>query len=314
MRKINRSFDLFTRLMPLWVVLAGVVGFFRPAVYFPLEPYTEWAFGLTMLGIGAVLNFEDFIPVIKRPQLVLLGSLAQFGVMPLAGYLIAKMLSLPDALLIGMVMTGAVPGAMASNVLSYIAKADVAYSISLTTTSTFLSPLLTPALVYLFAHRVVDVKFLAMMLSILKMVILPLAFGFAIKHFFKKTAEGLKQFFPAFSTVFIAFICGLIVALNQKYISSITGIIFAGISLHNLTGLLAGYNLGNTYGFDVKRKRTLSMEVGMQNAGLGAVLSLKYFSSQTALVSALFATWCVITASILAEIWSKKSPAEEKNR
>ncbi len=293
--------------MPAWVVIAGIAGFFRPQIYYPLKPYTNWAFSLTMLGIGAVLNFEDFLPVLRKPHLVLLGTLTQFGMMPLSGFLVAKSLNLPGPLLVGLVMTGAVPGAMASNVISYVAKADVAYSIALTTTSTFLSPFLTPFFVYFFVHKIVEVKFLAMMASILQMVIIPLFLGFLLKHFFKKCVESVKEFFPAFSTLFIAYICGLIIALNQDYILRISAVIFLAVFMHNLAGLLSGFGLGKLYGFDKRRRRTLSIEVGMQNAGMGAVLSLKFFSSQTALVSALFATWCVITASFLAELWSRKS-------
>ena len=146
-----------------------------------------------------------------------------------------------------------------------------------------------------------------MVLSILQMVIIPLFLGAILKHFFKKSVEKIKEFFPAFSTLFIAYICGLIVALNQKYILSVSIILFSAIFILNLAGLFSGYSLGGIYGFDEKRRRTLAIEVGMQNAGMGAVLSLKFFSSQTALVSALFATWCVITASFLAEIWKLKT-------
>jgi len=304
---LNKTLNSFTKLMPLWVIIAGVIGFLKPEIYLPTKPYTEWLFSFTMLGIGAVLNFNEFKPVFKKPQLVLLGTITQFTVMPLAGYLIAKLLNLSDALTIGMIVTGSVPGAMASNVISYIAKADVAYSIALTTTSTFLAPILTPIFIYIFARHLIEIPFLKMIISILKMVILPLFAGMFLKHIFKNQIEKLKNFFTAFSTFFIAFICGLIVALNKNYLLTTTLYIFLGIFLHNLTGLIAGYNLGKVYRFDLKRKRTLSIEVGMQNAGMGAVLSLKFFSNQTALVSALFATWCVITASFLARLWRKNN-------
>jgi BASS family bile acid:Na+ symporter len=306
MNRINKYFDWFTRLMPLWVVLAGVIGFLKPSVYMPFKPYTDWFFGLTMLGIGAVLNFEDFLPLVKKPHIVLLGTLTQFSVMPLLGYTIASMLGLPRELAVGMIMAGSVPGAMASNVICYLARADVAYSIAVTSASTMLSPILTPTLVYLLASSIIKVNFWGMVLSILKMVILPLLLGFILKKLFKKAVIKIVPFFPAFSTVFIAYICGLVVALNQGYILSVTVILFFAIFLHNLAGLFAGYNAGRLYGFDLRKRKTLAIEVGMQNAGMGAVLSLKFFSSQTALVSALFATWCVITASILAEIWKEK--------
>ena len=191
--------------------------------------------------------------------------------------------------------------------ISYLAKADVAYSISVTTVATFLAPILTPLFTYIFAHTIIEIPFWPMFLSIVKMVIAPLVVGFFIKRRFKDLVERFINVAPAFSTVFIALICGLIVALNKDHLLAVSAIIFVAVFLHNLFGLGLGYGAARLYGFDIKRRRTLSIEVGMQNAGLGAVLALKHFGSEVAIVPALFATWCVITASILAEIWSRKS-------
>jgi BASS family bile acid:Na+ symporter len=196
---------------------------------------------------------------------------------------------------------------MASNVMCYLARADVAYSIAITSLSTLISPLVTPLLVFVYAHTLIKIKFMAMFISIIKMVIIPLFLGFILRRSFKKAIERFEYIFPAFSTVFIALICGLVIALNRSYIMGLSALIFAAVALHNIAGVVAGYTAGRIYGFDVKKVRTLSIEVGMQNAGLGAVLALKHFSSQTALPNVLFATWCIITASILAEIWSKKN-------
>ncbi|MBN1822717.1 MAG: bile acid:sodium symporter family protein [Endomicrobiales bacterium] len=304
---LNAVFRYFTKLMVLWVLVAGLVAYFLPEVLIVFKPHIEWLFALTMVGIGAVLNFEDFKPVIMKPQLVLLGSLAQFAIMPALGFAIAKALRLPPELALGLIIVGATPGAMASNVISYLAKADVAYSVALTSTSTFLAPVLTPLLTYLYGRTYLDIPFWPMFFSIIKMVILPLIAGFAIKHYFRKYVEQYIEFFPAFSAFFIALICGLVVALNRDYILNVTFLIFIAIFLHNLFGMASGYGAGVMYGFDRKRRRTLSFEVGMQNAGLGAVLALKHFSSQTALPNALFAVWCIVTASVLARIWSKSS-------
>ena len=273
----------------------------------------EWFFMATMLGVGAVLNYEDFVPIIKKPHMVLLGAIAQFAIMPFAGFLIAKGLRLSPELTLGIILVGAVPGAMASNVISYLAKADVAYSISLTALSTFLAPILTPAITYFYAHTIVNVKFWPMFFSIIKMVIIPLLIGFSLKHYFKNTVEQFSHIFPAFSTLFIAIICGLIVALNRDYIMQVSAVIFAAVVIHNFAGLIGGYGAGTLYRFSNKKRRTLSLEVGMQNAGLGAVLALKLFSPRVALVPALFATWCVITASILAEVWSRSAETDTIN-
>jgi BASS family bile acid:Na+ symporter len=296
---------LFSRLMPLWVVLLGVTGFFYPPVLTFFEPYLDWMFFFTMLGIGAVLNFSDFGPVLRKPQLVSLGLLTQFCVMPALGFAIGSVLDLSAPLRLGLILVGSVPGAMASNVIAYLAKTDVAYSIALTSTATLLAPLLTPALTFIYARTIIEIPFWEMFLSIIKIVIVPLLLGLTVKHFFRAYVDKFSHIFPAFSTVFIALICGLVVALNRDYLLKLTPLIFFAVFLHNLFGLVLGYLLSVAYRFDTKRRRTLAIEVGMQNAGLGAVLALKHFSFQSALVPAVFATWCVITASILAEIWAR---------
>jgi len=303
-----KIFDWFTRLLPLWVVLCGIIAYFWPFVFIPLKSYMELAFALTMLGIGLVINQNEFIPVFRKPQMVFLGVLAQFIIMPALGFLIAKLLHFSPTYTLALVLVGSVPGAMASNVICYLARVDVAFSIALTSTATFCAPVLTPALTYLFAHATVKVEFWPMFFSIIKMVILPLITGFVLKRVFQNWVSKFEVIFPSFSTVFIAFICGLVVALNQKALLETGLILFFAVFSLNLFGLLLGYGAGKLYRFDEKRCRTLVFQVGMQNAGLGTVLALKHFSPETALPSALFATWCVITASILAEFWSRSQP------
>jgi len=302
---MNKLLDLFTRLLMIWVILAVAIGYFWPNLLVPLKAHTEWLFAVTMFGIGMVLSLKDFQPIFKKPHVVFLGTLAQFGIMPLLGFLVAKFLRLPPDLALGVVLVGAAPGAMASNVISYLGKLDVAYSVALTSVSTFLSPILTPCFTYIFGRTFIEIKFWPMFFSIIKMVILPLALGFWIKHVFKDKVDKIVKVFPALSTLFIAFICGLVVALNKNYLVNITFVIFLAVFLHNLFGLILGYGAAKLYRFDKKRARTVAVEVGMQNAGLGAVLALKHFSSQAAIPNAFFATWCIITASILAEIWSR---------
>ena len=303
--KIVKIFDWFTRLLPLWVVLCGILAYFHPVVFIPFKSYMELAFALTMLGIGLVLNYEEFIPVFRKPQMVILGILAQFAIMPALGFFIAKLFNFPPDYTLALVLVGSVPGAMASNVICYLARVDVAFSIALTCVATFFAPFLTPALIYLFAHAIVKVEVCPMFLSIIKMVIIPLIAGLILRRLFHNLVSKFEFIFPSFSTVFIAFICGLVIALNQKTLIETGMILFCAVFLHNLLGMTLGYGAGKLYRFDKKKCRTLSFQVGMQNAGLGAVLALKHFSSETALPSVLFATWCVITASILAEFWSR---------
>lgn len=300
-------FKLFSRLMVLWVILAGIIGYFYPPALTFFKPYKDWFFMFTMAGIGVVLSIEDFIPIVKRPYWVLLGTIAQFVIMPLLGFLIARGLQLPPNLAIGVILVGSTPGAMASNVISYMAGADVAYSIALTSTSTLLSPLLTPLCTYIFGSVYISVPFWDMFISIIKMVIVPLIIGFGIRYLLKERINRIIDIFPAISSLCIAFICGLVVALNANTFKEVSLLIFSAVVLHNFFGLVLGYGAGVLYRFDEKRRRTLSIEVGMQNAGLGALLALNHFSTESALPNALFATWCIITASILAELWQWKN-------
>lgn len=294
-----------TRFLPVLVVLTGAAAYAHPPVLTWLNGRIEWLFAVTMLGIGATLTPRDFLPVFSRPQAVLLGTITQFGIMPLTGFIVGRGLNLSPELALGFILVGAVPGAMASNVISYLARADVPYSIALTTCSTLLAPVATPAFTLLFGRTYVPIPFWPMFFNILKIVILPLGLGLVLRHRFHRAIEGISWLFPLVSSVAIALICGLVVALNKEWLAQVPWLVLLGVVVHNASGLLGGYLAGAVYGFELTRRRTLAFEVGMQNAGLGAVLALKHFTVQTALPNALFATWCVVTASILAEVWTR---------
>lgn len=304
---INKIAHFITKNLVWFVIIFVLVGYFYPGLLIRFKPYNDWFFSLTMFGIGFVLNFDDFVYVFKKFHIVLLGTLAQFLIMPFGGWLVGKIFGFSETLKLGFIMTGAVPGAMASNIISYLAKADVAYSISLTTTSTFLSPILTPFFTYIYASSFIKVEFWKMFFSILKMVVIPVILGLFIKTKLKNKVQSFVNVFPALSSLFIAFICGLVVALNKNSISLASWLVIGAVAFLNFWGLILGYIAGMVYNLAESQRRTLAIEVGMQNAGLGAVLSLKHFSAETALPSALFATFCVITASILAKIWSKNN-------
>jgi bile acid:Na+ symporter, BASS family len=296
----------FSNQMFLWVVIVALVGYFFPHILVPLKPYQEWLFAFTMLGIGMVLSPKDVYALWKKPLPMLLGSAAQFIIMPFLAFIVAKLLILPDELAAGLILAGAVPDAMAAGVVSYLAEADVAFSVSLTTFTTIISPVVTPALTKYLAGQYVQVNVLPMFLSIIEIVIVPLAVGFLIKRKFTSAIEKFEPVFPAFSTVFIAFICGLVVALNQKYLTQITYKIFLAVILLNAGGLVLGYAAGKLFRFNIKYCRTLAIGVAMQNAGLGAVLAIKHISNESAIPNALFATWCIITASLLARFWTRR--------
>lgn len=302
---LERILKFYTKYFAVWVVLSGAVAYFWPAPFVSLKKLNETFFALTMFAIGAVLDVEDFKRIAKKPAIVLLGCCAQYSIMPLGAYALARLFNLSPELTVGLILTGAAPGAMASNVMSYIAKADTAYSVSLTTASTLLCPVLTPGLTYLLARTTLPVPFWSMFLSVIYMVVAPLLLGFAVRHFFRKRVERIAAVFPAISVTFIIFICSLVIALNRDRLAQLTGIIVAVGVILNLYGMTAGYGLGSIFRMEVKRRRTLAIEIGMQNAGLGTALALKHFGEVTALPAAAFVFICIITASVMAEWWQR---------
>ena len=271
----------------------------------------ELFFACTMFGIGIVINPHDFINIFKNFKVVLIGVIAQFTIMPVSAFFVSKIFSFSDEFSLGLILTGSAPGAMASNVLSFLAGADVAYSVSLTTASTFISPVLTPLLTLFLANTILDIPFWELMKSVSLMVLLPLIIGIFLRKISGKRIEPYTKIFPVISSLFIAFICGLVIALNRDYILHITLWIFIAALLLNLGGLSLGYVTGRIFGFEKLKKRALSIEIGMQNAGLGSVLALKHFNEKTALPAIIFVFICIITAAILVPIWSQSRNEQE---
>ncbi len=309
---LNKWLEGFSRLLVLWVVLAVAAGYVCPGCLVPLKPFIDWLFAFTMFGIGCLLSTKDFVPMFTRPKLVLIGTAAQFLIMPLLAFLIIKVLGIAPALAVGLILAAAVPDAMASGVMSYLAEGDVAFSVALTTATTLISPVVTPALTFALGKEYIPIQFWPMARSILIMVILPLLLGLWVHHRFEATVTRIKPLFPALSTLFIAFICGLVVALNRQALDKVSGIIFVAVISLNVLGLFFGYLAGVAARFSREQKRTLAINVGMQNAGMGAVLAIKHISAEAAIPNALFATWCIISAAILAGVWSRKKGATEQ--
>jgi len=305
---LKKVLSFYTRYFAVWVVLFGVAAYLWPGPFVALKGYMDWFFALTMFGIGVVLQVEDFKRIVQKPVIVLIGSAAQFSLMPFGAFVLAKLFNLPPEIAVGLILTGSAPGAMASNVMSYIAKADTAYSVSLTTVSTLLCPLLTPSLTFLLAGSMLDVPFCKMVIHVILTVILPLFIGFAVRYFFNRKVEKILPVFPAISVTFIIFICSLVIALNKSYLAQVTAVILAAGVVLNLYGMLAGYGVGSVFRMEVPRRRTLAIEIGMQNAGLGTVLALKHFGEKTAMPAAIFVFICIITASLMAAVWQRTSP------
>jgi BASS family bile acid:Na+ symporter len=268
-------------------------------------------FALTMFGIGAVMEAADFKRIAKQPWIVVVGCAAQYTIMPIGGFVCAKVFDLPPEIAVGLILTGCAPDAMAGTVMCYMGKADTAYSVSLTTASTLLCPVLMPGLTKLLAGAILPIDFWGMFRDVVWMVVIPLLAGFGVRHFFKKHIERIVYIFPAVSATFIVFVCSFVIAANRQYLSQLTAAILLAVLALNLFGMAGGYGVGAAFRMDVARRRALSIGVGMQNAGLGTVLALEHFGPKAAIPSAIFVFVCIITAALAAAWWQK--PGRQNN-
>ena len=304
---MKKIITLYNSNLSIWVVLFAVVAYLYPPSFLFVKPFIKLFFSITMFGIGLVITTEDYKNVIKAPKQILFGVLCQYSIMPLLAFVTAYVFSLPDAFKVGLILTGSAPGAMTSNVISYLSDGDVTYSVSLTAIATMLSPVLTPLITLALAGHHVPVKFFPMFLTIVYTVVIPLVLGFLVRKkfptFFPYLTEKVGDIPATISVTAIVVITSYVVAANKETINVITFIIFGAVVFHNFIGMALGFLAGHVTRFNFKRKKTLSIEIGMQNAGLGVILALTHFSKEVAVPAAIFTIWCIISASLLVRFW-----------
>lgn len=295
-------------LAPL-TLLGAVLAYLEPATFIWIKPWFQWLFAATMFALGVVLHPEDLRETLARPKAIGLGVLSQYTIMPALGFAAAWLSGLPPELALGFIIVACAPGAMASNVIVYLAGGAVAYSIALTTVATFLSPMLTPALVKWLGSVYLDIPFLPMMQTILLTVLLPLLLGLGLRRLLQRqggTLDLAEQIAPAVASLAIVLICSYAVAANQERLAHVGATLVAVVIIVNALGYLLGWQAARLFGFDGRHQLTLAIEIGMQNAGLGVVLALKHFEPETALPGAMFAVWCILT-SAGAAAWLRRS-------
>lgn len=291
----------------LWVILFAIVGYFFPSVFLIFKPSINWFFAGAMFGIGLVLKKVDYKNIVQSPFAILFGTLCQFIIMPFLSLGVGLLLKLPDYIIVGMVITGSAPGAMTSNVISYLSKADVAYSVSLTTVATFISPVLTPLLTLWLVGEKIPVDFWSLFKTIMFTVAIPLLAGFITRSMFSKFVSRVEEIPPLISVVSIVVITSYVVSANVESINQATSLIFLAVVLVNFLGMALGFFSGYIPRFSLKRKKTLAIEIGMQNAGLGVVLALTHFDEKVAVPAAIFTIWCIVSATIFSKLLGRFS-------
>lgn len=302
------------------IILFMTVGFISPDVFNWVtsvvfgQSVINILLGVIMFGMGMTLSLEDFKLVLKRPLDVLKGTLAQFLIMPLIAFLLSKIFGLEEALMVGVVLVGTCPGGTSSNVISYMAGGDVALSVTMTTVSTLLAPIFTPAITYLLIQETVSFSPLGMFVSILQVVILPITLGLVVRTILRETADTIEEYMPAVSSIAISCIVGGVIGANKEKILASFGLIVVVVILHNLLGYALGFFVGRMSGMDNRQSITVAVEVGMQNSGLATSLAASQFAAMplAAVPGALFSAWHNISGAIFA--WAAKSLKEGKSQ
>ena len=297
-----------------WIVLViAAAALFIPETGLWIQTsWINYLLMIVMFGMGLTTKPADFAVVFRRPRDVITGCAAQFIVMPLLAYLLGKAFRLDDALLVGVILVGTCPGGTSSNVITYLSNGDTALSVGMTAISTFLAPVLTPALTYLYLRTTVSVNALAMFLSIIQVVIVPIGLGLLINRLFGTYTQKIKDALPVVSVTAICLIVAAVVSHNSAKILSTGAVIFAVVILHNLLGYLCGYLIGILFKMDLPRRKAVAIEVGMQNSGLATTLAGTAFPSlaMATVPGAVFSVWHNISGAMLAGWFNRRHGSE----
>jgi len=297
------------RYFPLLVLALTGFAYARPAPFVAAGPAIVPLLMLVMLGMGMTLSTTDFTAIARAPRLVALGVLLHYTVMPAAAWLVIRVLGLDAETAVGVVLVGATSAGTASNVISYLARGNVALSVTMTACSTLLAVVLLPAIAWLLLGRRVPVPAGAMMLAVAEVAVGPVIGGMLLRRLLGAGVARLEPAFPVVSAVAIAIVIAVIVGLNAPRLAAAAPVVVVAVVLHNSIGLAAGYGLARLARADEASARTIAIEVGMQNSGLAVALALKLFTPAAALPGALFSVWHNLSGSALAAFWSRRPPA-----
>nr|QZD57914.1 bile acid:sodium symporter family protein [Glycomyces sp. TRM65418] len=296
--------------LPVIVLAAAAVAFATPSTFTPLGPAVPHLLMVIMLGMGMTLRPKDFAVIGRRPWPVLIGVLAQFLVMPLAGYGLARVFDMDPMLAVGMVLVGAAPGGTASNVMVYLSRGDTALSVAMTSVSTLLAPLLTPVLVLWLAGEFLPVDAGSLFVSIVQIVLVPVVVGLLLRRFAPRLIARVLDTLPLVSVLGITLVVMAVVAGSADTLLEVGALVFLAVVLHNGFGLALGYSLAKLCRLPATGRRAVGLEVGMQNSGLAAALATAHFNPVAALPAAVFSVWHNISGSLLAAYWSRRPVGE----
>lgn len=309
-----RSAKLAVTVFPLMIIAGAVLALLTPDTFAPLGAGVTYALMVIMFGMGLTLTLPDFALVIKRPLPVLAGVFFQYSIMPLLAVGLAWALQLPPALAAGLILVGSVPGGTSSNVVTYLARGDVALSVTMTSISTLLSPILTPLLTLWLAGQYLPVPAGDMAWDILQIVAVPVLGGLILRLLLPRIVEAIQPALPWISVLGITYVVLAVVAGSSEVLASAGALLLVGVVLHNVLGYGIGYGAAMLTRAPVPTRRAISVEVGMQNSGLAAGLGAAHLSPEAALPGAIFSVWHNISGGLLASFWGSRRPGEGRHK
>ncbi|KAK4727372.1 hypothetical protein R3W88_032289 [Solanum pinnatisectum] len=297
-------------LFPLWVALGCLIGLVKPSSYNWVKPqWTVMGITLTMLGMGMTLTFDDLRGALAMPKELFCGFVLQYSVMPLSGYFVSKLLNLPSHYAAGLILVGCCPGGTASNIVTYIARGNVALSVLMTAASTLSAVVMTPFLTEELAGQFVAVDAAGLFMSTLQVVLLPVLAGAFLNQYFKGLVKFVSPLMPPIAVATVAVLCGNAIAQSSSAILMSGQQVVIATALLHASGFFFGYVLARMLGVDVSSSRTISIEVGMQNSVLGVVLATQHFGNPLTAVPCAVSSVChSIFGSALAGIWRRSIP------
>lgn len=303
---LRRLSVVLTRFMGVIIIAFSALALWQPWIFSWVAPHISAMLGIIMLGMGMTLHWQDFTHVLRHPRDLGLGLVVQFGCMPLLAFALCHVFALPPELAMGMILVGTAPGGTASNVLTFIARGDVAFSVAMTAAATLVSLLLTPPLTWLLGGVWVPVDMGGLFWSIVKIVLVPVLLGLLLHHFQRGLVDRLMPFLPLASALVITLVIAGIIAVNAQNILSAGPAIFAAVIAHNLLGLAVGWFAACRLRFAPPRRRALAIEIGTQNSGLATALALAHFTPAAAIAGALFSVWQNISGALLSNFWATR--------
>ena len=315
MRTLEKVSGFAGKYMAIIALLVAIIALIFPQPIHAAIP-TSWVntlLGIVMFGMGMTLKLSDFKVVFTKPKAVICGILSQFIIMPVLAFLLVTLFQLPTELAVGVILVGACPGGTSSNVMTYLAKGDVALSVGMTACTTIMAPFVTPALVLLLAGQTVDVSYVSMLVSIVQVVLVPIALGFVINYFFSKFAQAFSKALPLISVIAICLIIMAVVSANAAKLMTTGALVVAVVMLHNVCGYALGYLVGRLLGLTKEQMRTLSIEVGMQNSGLATSLATMHFAAMpmAAVPGTVFSVWHNISGAVYANILARTAEGKK---